>query len=61
MPYADIRASEGVEARHGDNLKYRVEFVGKLAPEDVRKRYIGTSVREHLTSGAQNPCKYVNC
>ncbi len=44
-----------------EDIKGRVEFVGKVAPDDVRKRYINTSVRHLIGPGAQNPCKYVNC
>jgi hypothetical protein len=44
-----------------EDIKGRVEFVGKLAPDEVRKRYINTSVRHLIGLGAQNPCKYVNC
>ena len=44
-----------------EDIKGRVEFVGKLAPEDIRKRYIDTSVRDYLGKGSQNPCRYVNC
>ena len=44
-----------------EDIKGRVEFVGKLAPEEIRKRYIDTSVRDYLGKGSQNPCRYVNC
>jgi hypothetical protein len=44
-----------------EDIKGRVEFVGKLATDDVRKRYINTSVRHLIGLGAQNPCKYINC
>ncbi len=56
--------TEGYETRPAltsEDIKGRVEFVGKLAPESVRKRYIDTSVREYLGKGNQNPCRYVNC
>jgi hypothetical protein len=44
-----------------EDIKGRFEFVGKLAPEEVRKRYIDTSVRHNIGLGAQNPCIYINC
>jgi hypothetical protein len=56
--------ADGYETRppltHED-LEGRFEFIGQLAPEEVRRRYINTSVRAYLTNRAQNPCRYVNC
>ena len=42
-------------------LAERHEFVGKVAPEQMRKKYLGKSVRQYLAKGSQNPIKYVNC
>lgn len=39
----------------------RWEFVGTVADETIRKKYLGKSVREYLKIGAQNPIMYVNC
>jgi uncharacterized protein len=39
----------------------RLEFVGDVADETIRRRYVGRSVREHLPPGMQNPIRYVNC
>jgi hypothetical protein len=44
-----------------EDLEGRFEFVGKLAPDDIRKRYIDKSVRDYIMQGSQNPCRYVNC
>ena len=38
----------------------RKEFVGNIAPENVRKRYIGKSVAKYFRQGTQNPIRYVN-
>lgn len=38
----------------------RWEFVGRLAPESLRRRYIDRDVSEYLTAGARNPIRYVN-
>jgi hypothetical protein len=43
------------------DIEGRFEFVGKLAPDDIRKRYIDKSVRDYIMQGSQNPCRYVNC
>jgi hypothetical protein len=37
----------------------RWEFVGSVADESVRRKYLGKSVAEYLAS--RNPIKYVNC
>lgn len=39
----------------------RWEFVGKIAPDSIRKRYVGKSISNYQKPGAQNPIKYVNC
>lgn len=52
----------------GDDLKGtrprekgRWEFVGVVAEDKIRKRYLGKSVARYFKQGAQNPLKYVNC
>lgn len=39
----------------------RSEFVGRVAPDSVRTRYVGRSVAAHFRQGNQNPVRYVNC
>jgi uncharacterized protein len=41
-------------------VKDRWEFVGRLAPEAIRRRYRDRDVRAYFPSGAQNPIAYVN-
>lgn len=38
----------------------RWEFIGVLAPDEMRNKYCGKSVRHYFARGAQNPVKYVN-
>lgn len=38
----------------------RWEFVGAVAPQEVRNRYLHRSVASYLTPGAQSPITYVN-
>lgn len=42
------------------DLSGRWEFVGTVAPDDIRSRYVGGSVRNYLAVGQQNPVAYVN-
>lgn len=39
----------------------RWEFIGQVAEETVRKKYLGKSVAHYFKPGAQNPIMYVNC
>ena len=41
--------------------KGRWEFVGVVAPDKLRKKYVGRSVAGYFAKGSQNPVKYVNC
>ena len=42
-----------------DRAKKRWEFVGRLAPEQLRRRYIDRYVGDQFPQGAQNPIRYV--
>lgn len=54
-PAVPIR--RGVEPGRG-----RWEFTGSLAPEEVRYKYLGKSVKHYLpTRGGMTPFLYVNC
>jgi len=39
----------------------RIEFVGRIAPDAMRKRYLFKSVREYFVPGNSNPIQYINC
>lgn len=41
-------------------LPGRWEFLGKVAQQNIRDKYVGRSVKEYLPANAQNPIKYVN-
>jgi hypothetical protein len=45
----------------GYRLSERWEFVGRVALESARKRYVGKSVKTYFPKGVQNPIKYVKC
>jgi hypothetical protein len=38
----------------------RWEFSGRVAPETIRKKYLGCSVSDYLKQGGVNPVTYVN-
>ena len=60
VPAGSTMTGRNFEEKAYDMSKRR-EFVGKVAPEPIRKKYLGKSVRSYLTQGSQNPIKYVNC
>lgn len=39
----------------------RWEFVGEIAPDEIRSRYRGRSVHSYFKRGQQSPVSYVNC
>jgi len=45
----------------GDPVKGRWEFVGKVAEERVRHKYLNRSVRHYFPENSQNPIRYVKC
>ena len=45
----------------GDPVRGRWEFVGKVAEEKVRRKYLNRSVRHYFPETSQNPIRYVNC
>lgn len=44
---------------HLEDLTSRYEFIGKIAPEDIRKKYKDKSVAGIFSKGDQNPIRYV--
>lgn len=44
-----------------ENGQERICFEGTPADQSVRAEYVNCSVLTHLSKGAQNPIKYVNC
>jgi len=43
-----------------DKIDGRYEFVGSVAADEIRKRYVGKIVSDLFPKGNQNPIKYVN-
>jgi len=55
-----MREADG--ASHRAKIPSRWEFVGKVADEGVRKRYLGRRVESDLWKvGSQNPIRYAGC
>ena len=50
---------EREDSRDGETLSDRYEFVGRIADESVRKRYVGKSAAGFFPAGNANPIKYV--
>lgn len=43
------------------NLEGRWEFIGELATDEIREKYLGQSVADYFEQGNINPITYVNC
>jgi hypothetical protein len=43
-----------------DDLDRRIEFVGEVAPDNLRMKYKGKSVAHYFRFGAANPIMYLN-
>lgn len=39
----------------------RFEFIGKIANETTRNKYLGQSVKSYFKRGSSNSIKYLNC
>jgi hypothetical protein len=58
----EIRGWHKPSSREGEgDVSRRWEFVGKIADESVRSKYLGRRVESYLPRGGQNPIRYVNC
>jgi hypothetical protein len=58
----EIREWRKASSREGEgDVSRRWEFVGKIADESVRSKYLGRRVESYLPRGSQNPIRYVNC
>jgi hypothetical protein len=49
------------DGRRSRSLPHRWEFVGVVAEDPTRQRYLGKYVGHLFTPGNQNPVQYVNC
>lgn len=59
-PGGSTMRSTDKDGRH-PRIRGRWEFVGQVAPEEIRRKYVGRSVEADFRKGAQNPIAYVNC
>ncbi len=55
-----FKAGATLRTLSSDNkLDGRLEFVGKVAEEDIRKKYVGKSVENIVCKNQQNPIRYI--
>ena len=52
--------NENIERGSEDPLEGRYEFIGNLAPDEIRKKYRYKSVEDYFERGNSNPIMYVN-
>lgn len=59
FPVFSTMMHQRVQEEENEKLLKRYEFVGRIANEDVRKKYKDKSVASIFSKGEQNPVKYV--
>nr|MCR5099045.1 hypothetical protein [Lachnospiraceae bacterium] len=59
LPAHTTLKSETTLAPRPNKDEGRYEFVGNVAPDEIRDKYIGKMVTEMFPQGNQNPIKYV--
>ena len=57
-----LKAGSTLNSAHNRDAqpRDRWEFVGRLAPEHLRRRYINRDVSQYFRQGGRNPIRYVN-
>lgn len=59
FPKLSTYTTRQVTISNNEKSKPRYEFVGKIADTEIRALYVGKSVADIFTAGAQNPIKYI--
>jgi hypothetical protein len=54
------KPSDHAELNSAKSLEGRFEFTGKLAQEEIRKKYNSKSVKHFFVKGNSNPINYLN-
>lgn len=60
MAWFPAGSTLNTRGNHENEKERRWEFVGRIAEETVREKYLRKSVEHYFKSGAQNPIRYVN-
>jgi hypothetical protein len=61
LPDGSTLRVDDVDRKRDIEPERRYEFVGAIAEDDVRRRYVDRNVAAYFPRGAANPIKYVNC
>lgn len=57
-----LKAGESMNLRGKvENIEDRIEFIGKIANDIIRKKYKYKSVEDYFKKGNANPIMYINC
>ena len=58
--YSVREGNENIKRERGEGLEGRYEFIGNLAPANIRDRFRFKSVEKYFKRGNSNPIMYVN-
>ncbi len=59
FPAFSTMMNQHVDEDAKEDLQNRYEFVGTIAPEEIRKKYKDKSVAGIFAKGEQNPIRYI--
>ena len=54
------RNNKLIRRKPNERISNRYEFIGELAPNQIREKYIGRSVKHLFKQGNSNPVMYIN-
>jgi hypothetical protein len=55
------RDNKLINRKQGERIANRFEFIGEIANENIRSKYLNKSVKHLFKQGNSNPIMYLNC
>jgi hypothetical protein len=55
------RDNKLINRKQGEGIANRFEFIGEIANENIRSKYLNKSVKHLFMQGNSNPIMYLNC
>jgi len=55
------RDNKLINRKQGEGIAKRFEFIGEIANENIRSKYLNKSVQHLFMQGNSNPIMYLNC
>ena len=55
------RDNKLIERLPNERIRNRIEFIGEIAEDEIRDKYVNKSVKHFFKQGNSNPVMYLNC